>query len=80
MWLIALLLVAFVLIAPWWAVSAVRRQRRELSALRERLDRLEARVAHGGEALSVVPPPVVPKTQQPPALPEPIPLAPPPAS
>ncbi len=81
MWLLGLLVTGFVLIAPWWAIVVVRRQRRELRALRERFDLLEALVPRGDGPLAVVPPsvaavvPLVPES-----LPEPIPLATPPPS
>jgi uncharacterized membrane protein len=78
MWILALAWIAFMIIAPIWAVATVRRQRREIRALRERLDRLEARTAPGGETLAVVPPPVTPEAPAP--LPAPIPLAGPPAA
>lgn len=77
MWILAFAWIAFMIIAPIWAVATVRRQRREIRALRERLERLEARMAPGGETLAVVPPPVAPEAPAP--LPAPIPLAGPPA-
>ncbi len=60
MWLLGLLLTGFVLIAPWWAVVVVRRQRRELRALRERLDLLELQVTRERATLAAVPPPGAP--------------------
>ena len=75
MWLIGVILVGFVLVAPWWAVFEVRRMRRELRALRERLDLLETCASAGVEPIAVVPPPtVVSETRPREPLPEPIPL------
>lgn len=75
MWILGFAWIAFMVIAPVWAVVVVRRQRRELRALRERLDLLESRVARGDQPLSVVPPPDTVAPPVPEALPEPIPLA-----
>jgi len=75
MWLLGLVLLGFVLVAPWWAVVEVRRMRRELRALRDRLFLLETRASAGVEPIAVVPPPsVVSGTEPREPLPEPIPL------
>jgi uncharacterized membrane protein len=74
LWFLALGLIGVVVITPWWAIVEVRRQRRELQALRDRLQALESHAARSGATLSVVPtaaigtPPIAP-------LPTPIPLA-----
>ncbi len=77
MWLLGLAVTAFALIAPWWAVAAVRRQRRELRAMRERLDLLETRVSRSVETLAT-PPPALAAHQEPAleSLPRHIPAAP----
>ena len=74
MWLLGFLVIAFVLIAPWWAVVVVRRQRRELRALRERLDLLELRVERERAPLTAVPPPGAPDVPAAAVPPPPIPF------
>ena len=74
MWFLALVLIGVVVVTPWWAIVEVRRQRRELRALRDRLETLETRAARSGETLSVVPPPAIEPLAAAP-LPTPIPLA-----
>ena len=73
MGLLAIPVTLFLLIAPWWAISAVIRQRRELRVLRERLDALERRIAQEGVAPAPAP---VAETHAVP-LPQPIPPPPP---
>ncbi|OGF13482.1 MAG: hypothetical protein A2W00_09330 [Candidatus Eisenbacteria bacterium RBG_16_71_46] len=71
MWVVGVALALAVLIAPWWAIAVVYRQRRELQALRQRMERLEGFA--GAPPLEAVPKPGDATAQGPP--PEPIPIA-----
>jgi uncharacterized membrane protein len=79
MWVLGTLLGLAIMIAPWWAILTVARQRRELRAMRERLDALERRLDSGTAEPIAAPTPspvVVPAAEvvaAPPPRPEPVP-------